>query len=130
MPSSLTLRAAVVVVALGAPFFGACGSDSGDSNEPQSQASPAPAKQVDVNKDPSKMTCGEVNDPHTYNPLIGRVAATLASGIKLNATALQIKARLQYGMIEICKQVDDPAHRPALEAAEAVKQGKYVTGRG
>jgi hypothetical protein len=125
-----TLRAAFVVAALGALCLGACGSGSDSSSQPSTQASVTPAKPVDVNKPPGELTCAEVNDPLTYNPLIARVAATLARDIELNATAVQIKSRVQYGMLEICKKANDPGHRPALEAAEAVSRGKYVTGLG
>ncbi|HEX2233174.1 MAG TPA: hypothetical protein VHG69_07405 [Thermoleophilaceae bacterium] len=122
--------AAALAAVAAAVVLGACGSGTDASSQQREQARVTPVERVDLNKPPRELTCAEVNDPTTFNPLIARVAATLARGIELNATVTQIKARIQYALLEICKKASDPEHRPALDAAEAVRRGKYVTELG
>jgi hypothetical protein len=114
------------VVAL--PLAGGCGNDE-SSPEPTAAAKPA-APRVDLGEKPYKITCRDLADEQAAADWGRRATVTLAADTKLRrVTQMQATQRINFAMIELCRQ-NDGSYKPAKDAVAAVNRGEYQTGLG
>jgi hypothetical protein len=119
-------RSATTAIAIGlaATALASCGDDADEeSGKPPSD----PQGKADPDMNPFQATCEDyLNTPQLYS----EATVKLARRVQLqDANDYQVTLRLRNAVTAICENAS-PDSRPAQEAVEAVKQGKYKTERG
>ena len=74
------------------------------------------------------MTCAQFDaSPELYT----RSTVRLAGRVHLNTSRFHVILRLRNALTDICARAPDPdAYRPAADALDAVRAGRYKTARG
>jgi hypothetical protein len=120
-PALAAISAAAALLAPG------CGEDEGEKTAPAGGAKPKPQKlaKFDPSKNPEAVTCGHVRDKVNSANLTRETTFTLADREKIKGlNRLQASQSIFFAMTEVCKgKADD--FRPAEEAVEGVRSGKY-----
>ena len=120
-PTTL-LALAATVLATG------CGNDE---SEPANPAAAPPKRELNVDKDPRKITCEDLSDPVASGRMSRQATFTLADEALARHPKLsnvsnrnQLAQRIFVGMTELCED-GDPALTPADRAVKGVAAGRY-----
>src|SRR5215213_8774972 len=114
---------ALVIAAL---TLAACGSEPADDGPAAARAATPEQTQIDQDKAPRQLTCGDLADKQA-SAAVGRRAqfALAAEADVKDMSPLRVAQSIFFAMTELCKGAD-PSYKPATDAVRAVERGKYV----
>jgi len=118
----------VIALAALAVLASGCGGD--DEAEPAAAKSGTTISIEEAARSPKSITCMDIQ---TQSEAAGKAALAaanaLAGTVQLEGAHLyQTTQRLLFAIYDLCERVDDGSYRPAPDALEAVKAGRYRLG--
>jgi predicted RNA methylase len=123
--SALTALAVSALLALG------CGDD--DEAEPAPASSGTASTTISIAeaaRSPKNVTCKDIQTESEAAAKAALAAAnTLAGTVQIRAAnRYQTTQRLLFAIYDLCERIDDGSYRPAADALEGVKSGRYQLG--
>jgi hypothetical protein len=123
------MRARVLLVgaALAVAASGCGGTETKPSTAPPETAR---ATQIDPDKDPHTLTCGDLADKVGSAAVSRRAQYALAQEARVeDMSRLRVAQSIFFAMTELCEGADE-SYTPAADAVRAVQQGKYIADLG
>lgn len=127
----VTAFSALAALAVSALLALGCGDD--DEAEPAARSSGTASTTISIAeaaRSPKSVTCADIE---TQSEAAGKAALaaanTLAGTVQIpGANRYQTAQRLLFGLYALCERIDDGSYRPAADALEDVKAGRYQLG--
>lgn len=104
----------------------ACGSESVEDGPAAAPAATPERAQIDPDKAPHALTCGDLADKEASASVGRRVQFALAAEANVEGMSpLRVAQSIFFAMTELCEGAD-AGYKPAADAVRAVEQGKFV----